>query len=154
MLRGGNYMNDELKEVYIVEPLKSVDFTEEELLEMGIIFFDNLEDISEHVKEFGYNDFDEDSQLIDYELTLSQVGPVSSPKWALHSYDLMQEYICDVWNEYNFYSISVREENHDVKIVEKAYLRDETIQEDMLYYVEDRLDRLAFESMSGPTVRH
>ena len=132
-------MFDNEGEVYIVEPIQDVRFTKEELLDMGIIFFDNPNELMFELTEFGVLDFDEESQLIDFDLTLSQVGPISSPTWALHNFDLMQEYVCDVWNKVNFYSISVREEEEDLLLVDRAYLRDETLEDDLMYYIEDRL---------------
>lgn len=127
-------------ETFIIESIKDLDFTKDELLNIGIVFFDDLSEIEVTVKELlGLSIDTKEIQLIDVGLALTQVGTVGNPTWAIHKHQISNEFICDVFNKRNFYSISVSEYGEEVEVVEKAHLRDDNLEDDLLYYLEDAL---------------
>lgn len=125
---------------YIVKMIENVEFTEEEMDSLGVVFFDNLEELPELLEVFGIRvtDF---TQLIDHGLALSQVGNLSKPSWCLHSHDLQYQFIADMFNREGFYSISEIFGDKARVVVDKAYLREESFEEDIKFYLEEMSQR-------------
>lgn len=152
-------MDEELRNTYVIEPVKDNIFTKKEMKEMGVVFFKSLDDLKKALEDFGVTEVNEETRLMDFNLALTQVGTLESPSWALHYFDLMHELVCDLFENKNFYSISVKEEDKEIKIAEKAYIRNEFLEDDLLYYIDiyeenEEMNRLMSNPVVTPSMRH
>lgn len=121
---------------YYAQLIEDLDFSDEELLRMGISFFDSYEEIIESLTQNEDSPLEEFEDLSEYKLTIGILGPMNNPKWVLYSMELNFELVKDVWNKENFYNIT-RQNTDGVSLVyQKVHLRKNHIEEDMKKYIE------------------
>ena len=133
----------EYKKYFYAEILENIEFSEQELKRIGISFINGLEELETGIKKLGIENFDKSVSLSEYGLTLSKVGSIIDPTWAVYKSEVSFEFISDLWNKKNFYTLysaEVDTPNDVKKIYSKAHLREGFIEEDMEYYVNLHLD--------------
>lgn len=128
--------NSKQKQTYFAKLVDNIEFSEDELRRMGIFFMDSLENVQEGLNKLNIEGVRQDSELVDHGYTLALVGPLNNTSWALYSVDLTFEFVSDVWNKKNFYTITRQTENGSKVVFNKVHLRDRKIEEDMSYYIE------------------
>ena len=131
-------MKDEhSEETFIIEEVVDVSFTEEEVFNLGIIFIDELDELDFAVEQFFSRKIStEKIQLIDLGLTLSMVGNVDDPSWAVYKHTLSSELVSDVYNRENFYSITVNKMGNEINVISKAHIRDDYFEDDIVHHLE------------------
>lgn len=123
------------KETYYAVPIENVEFSENELKRMGIVFLENLDDLQGGLDKLGVYSVDPRRELVDYGYALAQIGSLIHPYWVIYSINLNFEYVSDVWNRRNFYSVLKETENGTVALFDKVHLRQNYLEEDMSYYI-------------------
>lgn len=126
---------EQQKETYYAVPIENIEFSESELIRMGIVFFENLSNFSDGLAKLGINNVDSNRELIDYGYTLAQIGVLNNPYWVIYSKDLNFEFVSDVWNRKNFYTILKKTDAGNIPIFDKVHLREDYLEEDMSYYI-------------------
>lgn len=136
-------MMTEYKKFFYAEILENPEFSDQELKRIGISFINGIEELETGVKNLGVDNFDKSISLSDYGLTLSKIGSITDPTWAIYKSEVSLDFISDLWNKKNFYTLysaEVSKPDTLTKVYSKAHLREGFIEEDMEYYINLHLD--------------
>lgn len=126
---------EQQKETYYAVPIENIEFSESELIRMGIVFLENLNSLPDGLAKLGVNNIDSNRELIDYGYTLAQIGALNNPYWVIYSKDLNFEFVSDVWNRKNFYTILKKTDDGNIPLFDKVHLRENHLEDDMSYYI-------------------
>ena len=130
----------DIQNFVIKKETKSI--TAEELLDLGIVVVGRGADIEPAIKKLLGEDADFEENLGDLGLTMIKRGPLSDSGWILYKSGTDVEFVRDILQNRNFYTITLRKLDVVVEEFRHAYLRKDYIQEDIIYYIENRFNNL------------
>lgn len=107
-----------------------------ELIRAGIVVMSDLLNIknSALLLNVELNDNDE---LLSEELTITPLGTINNPMWALHDLDLEPEYVKNLHAGTNLYDLYLIVEDRDpIVAMRDIYIREDSFQADVEHYIE------------------
>lgn len=106
------------------------DMTEEELFEKNIIIVPPGESALSAVKRLKAKD-------PEMEVEKAKMSPLKDSTVIVYNATIDPVFIRDLWTNKNFYTITLEWNNNVVEEVRNAYLRENYLEEDIRYYVEN-----------------
>lgn len=129
------------QENYFVHPINEPEFEEIELIRMGVMFIEKLDELENAVNKLGFPEFKREEDLNYYGLCLTKMGLIEKDGWAVYYIGLSFQYVLDIFNKHGFYFVTKEVLDKDGKELErvvvfnKIYLRKGFFKEDLEYYV-------------------
>lgn len=139
--KGGDTLNNDKPNnpgTYYAEPLANVTFEDYELKLMGVTFIESLSKLKEGMLELGIDDYEEGEDISQYGFALGKIGNIDEPYWAIFELGFSFQYVLDIKNGIGFYKITEELEGIKSTLFNKVYLREESLLEDLQYYIDLR----------------
>lgn len=131
---------EEMKLTYYAVPIEEISFSNEELVRMGILKIDGLENLKSALIEFGLEEYSEEISLEDYGIVLAKIGAINSNTWVIYSMEHSHDYVLDVISGRNFYKLVEETDEGTIVAFNRVRLRESYIEEDMEYYINLHLE--------------
>lgn len=121
---------------YEVRALEERKRDREELIKSGVVIMDDLSNIKESALLLNV-ELEDDDELLNEEMTVTPLGTIENPKWALHELELEPEYIKNLYEGTNLYNLYLLIEGEDpILAMRTIYVSEESFQADIEYYIE------------------
>lgn len=130
---------EEMNLIYYAVPIEDVSFSNGELIRMGILKIEGLENLKDSLITLGL-EHSEEMSLEEHGFVLSKVGSINSDLWVVYSIEHSHDYVLDVISGKNFYKLIEETDEGTIVAFNKVRLRESHIEEDMEYYINLHLD--------------
>lgn len=121
---------------YEVRELEQRKRSKDELIESGVVIMDDLSKIKESALLLGV-EIDDNDELLNTGMTITHLGTISNPKWALHDLDLEPEYIKNLYEGTNLYDLYlILEDQEPILAMKSIYVSEDSFEADVEHYIE------------------